>query len=341
MSTRESTDSKARKGHQELLCLDFGHSGVKAVRMRRQRDQAVVTEVDVLEAVPLSADAGGAGRLELGSTLRAKYAALAFAPRGMIVRMLNLPGHGDAGATIEQQVRRQFELTEDYRVGCLSLGNPAPRGPVRLVAAAVPEPEAQAVLRHLATGAPAPYSLECSGLTALTAFAHGSGTDRSAETTCLIEGGAHTLFVFFLSRGSVALLRRYDVGTEDLIDRLGQDLGVDRDMALSILSEGAVDIAALVHDVMGPVFKQFAISRDFVERHEKSGRIDRVWLSGGLALSAVWRRQLAEVTGLPVEPFNPFAGLTTTDGALPEAFAGQEPRFAAAVGAGLGAWYET
>ena len=102
------------------------------------------------------------------------------------------------------------------------------------------------------------------------------------------------------------------------------------------MGQGAtIDISQSVHELASPFLRQLSISRDFVERQENC-KISRAYLSGGMAMIWNWVKELREAMGLEVQTWDPFQGLALAPGAYPEALAGQQPRFAAAVGAALG-----
>ena len=328
---------RANREHSDLVCLDFGAAGMKAVRMKRTKDQVAVSAVELLPATPLATGdgEGRAARLVLPPSLRAKYAATTIDTPRTVVRLLNLPAHSEPGETLETQIRAQLGLGEDHRIGHLPISTPAGKAMTRVLATAVPEEEVLAVLSLLGAGAPAPCSLELAGLGTLTAFLCGPGAQLGGEHVCLVETGAHATCLSFLNRGNLALFRKYETGAESVVDALRKQFDVDAATATTILDGSSIDLTALLHEVMEHVFRQMTLSRDFVEREENC-RVTRVFVAGGLGLSAFWRQSLRDLLGLTVETWNPFEGLAVAPGAIPAALAGQEIRFAAAVGAGLG-----
>ena len=70
----------------------------------------------------------------------------------------------------------------------------------------------------------------------------------------------------FVNKGAIILARKLDVGGDAVVDRVQKHLGVEREMAESIMSEGAIDISQSVREVIDPFLRQMMISRDFVER---------------------------------------------------------------------------
>jgi Tfp pilus assembly PilM family ATPase len=82
---------------------------------------------------------------------------------------------------------------------------------------------------------------------------------------------------------------------------------------------------------MDPFLRQMSISKDFVERREDC-RVLKVYVSGGTSLSRYWVDEIKSAAGTEVERWNPFASLRLAPDALPASLAGQETRFAAALG---------
>jgi hypothetical protein len=56
-----------------------------------------------------------------------------------------------------------------------------------------------------------------------------------------------------------------------------------------------------------------------------------------MSLSAYWIEEVRKAMGMDIEVWNPFASFEVLPGAIPAELKGQEPRFAAAVGAAVGA----
>ena len=204
-----------------------------------------------------------------------------------------------------------------------------------MLTVAVPEADAQAVLSHVAVGAPAPYAMELSGLAALNACLSGPGAQHAQEAVCIIECGSRVSFMAIFNKGALILARKIDVGGESIAAHVQKQLGLDSETAQSILAEGAIDISQAVREVIDPFLRQLTISRDFVEREENC-RIKTAYISGGMALSTYWTNEIKRATGMDVQSWNPFDQLTLAPGALPERLEGQQPRFASAIGAALG-----
>ena len=326
-----------KKVPQELVAIDLATSGMKVVHLKKQGEVITVLGADILPPVstsPTDEIETGSGKLPLPKNLLAHYAALCFSGERAIVRIVSLPGHMEPGQVAEQQIRETLGLDAQYRIAFTGAQSARGKAETKLLTVAVPEADAQAVLAHVAVGAPAPYSLELSGLAALNACLSGPGSQHAQEAVCIIECGSRVSFMAIFNKGNLILARKIDVGGESIAAHVQKQLGLDSETAHSILAEGAIDISQAVREVIDPFLRQLTISRDFVEREENC-RIKVAYISGGMALSSYWTNEIKRATGMDVQSWNPFDQFTLAPGALPERLEGQQPRFAAAVGAAL------
>jgi Tfp pilus assembly PilM family ATPase len=318
-----------------VIGLDIATTGVKAVRMKKSQGGLLVTGAAVLPAIVLEGgDDSQKPVLALPKNLLTNYAAIAMSGDGSSVRILSLQGH-NAAEIDENHVREQVGLGQDYRVGFAVAVAGKGKQETKLLVVGMPEKEAQSVLGLVAVGAPAPCALELSGLSALSAFLHGPGKAHEQEAVAVIDAGARLTFMALFNKGVLVLVRKFELGSETIVTKVQQQLNVDRDTARGIISDGSFDISQSVRAVMDPFLRQLTISKDFVERREDC-RVVKCYLSGGTSLSRYWLEEIRNSTGVDSELWNPFGNLQMVDGAYPAELAGQEPRFAAAVGVCLG-----
>jgi len=60
-----------------------------------------------------------------------------------------------------------------------------------------------------------------------------------------------------------------------------------------------------------------------------------------MSLCGDWSRDIAQAAGVTVQLWNPLEDVTLEEGAVPEELVGQEPRFAAALGAAWGVFQQS
>lgn len=331
MSFKLKTAVGAEQGKRRpanLLALDFATSGVKAIRLKKIKDRITLIAADILP--PCRAEAEE--RPELPKPLAAYYTALCATMDNVMLRVFNQALAEDED--IDKLVRENLSASNDYRVGGLVISRAKGKRDSSVLGVAVPEKTVQHYLSLFASGAPAPHSLELAGLASFSAFLFNRGAQTENQTVCLIETGSRYTYAAFLHRNQLQIVNRFDVGGDALLRQVQLTLGVDAEMAGTILSGGSVDVSAPVRQVLSPFAKQLSIYREFVERQNKSV-LSAVYISGGLATAPCWQTAVKDVLGFVPQVWNPFEKIEIMPGSFPESLVGQEPRFAAAVGAAL------
>jgi Tfp pilus assembly PilM family ATPase len=313
-----------------LLGLDFATSGVKAVRLKKTKGQVQMVAADVLPPIGFNANS----RPEIPRALASYYTALCATTEEAVLRVFShaLPeGEVESLPTI---VRNGLNVPEGVRVGGQIISRGRGKRDSSLLGVAVPEATIKYFLSLFAGGAPAPHSFEIAGLAAFSAFFHNRGEHTVNRTICLIETGARFTYVAFFHRNQLQVINRFSIGGADLRRQVQTTLDVNEEMATEILDGGSIDVSGPVRQALAPFVKQLSVYREFVERRNKCS-LDGIYLSGGEATSPCWQAAVSGVLGMPAEAWNPFEKLEVMPDAFPEQLAGQESRFAAAVGAAL------
>jgi len=328
LKQKASTGKEQGRRPTNLLALDFASSGVKAVRLKKNKDHLVLAAIDILP--PSGPDAEE--KPVLPKPLAAYYTAVCATMENSVVRVFNqiLPEEED----IEAVVRENLSAAKDARVNGLVLSRARGKRESTVLGVAVPEAMIQHYLSLFASGAPAPHSLEISGLAAFSAFLFNRGAQTENQTICLVEAGARCTYVAFLHRNQLQLVNRFDVGGNALQRQVQASLGVDADMAETILSGGSVDVSVPVRQALNPFIRQLSIYREFIERQNKSA-LSAVYISGGQSASPYWQTAIKEVLGFIPQVWSPFEKIEVPPEVFPDNLKGQESRFAAAVGAAL------
>mgnify|MGYP000400979632 CR=1 FL=1 len=336
---------RLKRGPVDAVGIDIGTTAVKVVRLLRKERAYSLVAADLLPPLASAADAPAAAdnagaTLSLPPKLRGRYACLTATAESAIVKLLTFPGHFGEEAEAKMAESLGIENPDAYRIGYKLITEGHGRAESKILAVALPDEQAQRLPRLLPSGLPAPFSVEVSGVAALTAFLHACGPRHENEAVGVIEfGAAITTFALF-NKGLPSLVRRFNFGTRAVLDKVREKLGVDLETAQGIMTDGAFDISQPVNEAMDPLIKQLIISRDFVERRENC-HIGRLYVSGGIVLSPKSMEEIKSLMEMDVERWNPFENLTVATGAWPEKLAAQEWRFAAALGAALGTFEET
>ena len=328
--SRLMTRNPARWSCTDVVGLDFGYTGVKAVRMEATRSGPRVVGAAFLPAQPMD---GAAEVPDLPEALRAKYAACASGSEKNLLRMVNTPSPWPLSPDdLNRYLREQFGLTAGFRFGAARLGGASES---RLVAVAAPDSEIKSVLQRFSSGSPAVCSYELSALCTLRAFLDAYAAERTQETVCLIDTGSRSSFISFVHHGQTALIRKSDTGSDIVVDAVMRRLDVDHETALAITSGQSIDISSVMQEVLDYTFRQIALARDFVER-ELNTRITRLCLSGALSLNPYWKQAMAQIFGIDPDEWDPFRRIEPPVAGWPMEIRDQKIRLAAAAGACLG-----
>lgn len=328
-----------RRGVNDVVGIDLATTGVKMVRMKRAKEGLTIVGASESPALDLSdMEAGGTAKLHLSKGVRAKSAALTFTAQQSVVRLLNLPGFSQSAATADQTVREHVGLEQDFRLGYTVASQVRGRAEVSLVAVGVPEIQAATVLDL--PGSPSPVSMEVSALSSLTAFARGPAAQVASGPVGIVEAGAQVTCLTIFHQGAPVLLRKFEFGGDQILQRVQRQFGVDEDTARNMLVDQSFDVSHSVQEVMGTFLRQLSISKEFVER--KVGKpIEKWYAAGGLVLIPYWKDVVEAGVGQSVQPWNPLENLYLMPGAWPEELEGNEVRFSAAIGAAIGALEES
>ena len=321
-----------RRDYSDVVGVDFGLSGVKVVRLKRQGGKVALMAADLFPPVTFTGAVPPMSSV-LVKPLRARYVALASSLPGSVVKLLTFPVNSDK--TIEMHVSELMGITDLARFRVAYEIVHETRTEIRALAVALPDAIARAMCGLFPIGVPAPCSIEMSGVSSLTAFSEGVGANHQADCVALVEFGAAVTMVSFFSKGLLVLVRKFDFGSLNILKKLQDNLGIDQEVAAGILSDGSFDVSRIIHQAMEQFLQQLTISSDFVERRENV-HVDKLYVGGGGVSLRLWMQEIEATTGHKPALWNPFDGLTVQSGAVPDKLIGQESRFGGAVGVALG-----
>ncbi len=324
---------------KDVVGIDLDSDETRLVRLKRSANGApALVAAETLPAIASDTDA--IEPLALPSTLRGRQACIALAAPRSVVKLLTFPG-----LFRDDQIDRLVEGLgvedpESYRIAYKVISEGHGRVESRVLVVGTPEGEAAVGAELFPSGLPVPHSVEVSGLAAMTAFLHGPLAEDPDTSMAVLNSGGHMSTVALFNRGTLSLVRRLSFGSLTLLESIQSALGVDADTAREITADGAFDISQSVSSVLGPFVKQLTVSRDFVERRENC-TVQRLLVSGSLADSNDVMRTIETSLEMDVSSFNPFSSLQQGVDGVPPSIQGKESKFAAAVGAALGAFEES
>lgn len=329
---KKSDADRSQRKSVDLVGIDFSTTATKVVRLKKTKDEVSLVGIDLLPAVDFGSPAQ---RLELPRNMATNYGCLAYSGSASVARMVNAPLAGDETAIPDAKLRELLNVGDDYRVSAQLVKKGKGRQDSSFLAAAIPSDDVRFLLNMFPSGPPSPASVEVAGLSFVSAFLHTHGAECANEVVCLVEAGESACHFVFLNKGVVALVGRFASGGGMLRRKVAEDLGVDEDLAGSILTDRSINVSTTLLDVMSPFFKQLSLSKDFIERHQGC-RVSKIYVSGGVSLLPHWVEVVGQELHAQIIPWDPLGNIHYEPELLPADLAGLSTRFSAAIGAALG-----
>lgn len=317
---------------RDVVGIDVGASGVKAVRLRTDRgNQVTVVSASLLPRIDCSPSSGSGAPLLLPKPLQAWSAAIACSFPQAGVKLLALPADKIEGAAYAELLG--VPRAPETRIGYLAFESES-RTEVPVLAVGVPAASVTDLVNLLPAGRPALGSVEVSGLAALSLYLQRGTQAGQKGCDLVIDAGERITTMTLCHRERPLVIRQFPQGAAAVAEQIVKDLGVDAATAVDILHNGAFDVRASLRRVFDAFLRQLSIAIDFAER--RSGqRLARLLLSGGLAANNDLGAELLAQVGLQPELLTPWRGMTLAPNAVPPLSKGQEASFAAATGAAL------
>ena len=316
----------------DLVGIDFSTTGTKLVRLKRNKSGLTLAGIDLLPPVDFGS---AAEKINLPRDMSANYGCLAYSGLTSVMRMVNTPLEATVDIPAEDRLRELLSVGDDFRVGAQLITRGKGAQDSSLLAAAIPQDDVKFLLNMFLDGPPAPVSIEVAGLSFITAFLHACGAQCENEAICLIEAGESVTNFAFLNKGKAVLVGKMGFGANSLRTKLASDLGVDEELATSILNDQSINISTSMTAILGPFLKQLSISKDFIERH-MGCRVGRVFVSGGMSLLPNWSSEVGKILHVEVDHWNPLENIRQDPGVVSADLEKQLTRFSAAIGAAIG-----
>ena len=326
------------KQKSNVAGFDIGSTCINSVRMHKSGDTITLLTASTIElgkentAVAKSEKTGL--NINIPSELQSQYACLAIPAPHATIKLLSFPGQPDE--KMEEKILSSMGIKNhaEFRINYKVTSSGDAHSESRILTVAIKEKVAQQATSLFAYGLPVPHTLEVSGLATITAFLHGPGSRHKSDVIGVIEFGTSTSTFALFNHNNLALLRRFNFGTDKLILNIQETLGVDEETASSILAEGSFDISQVANTLLTPIVNQLVVSRDFIERRENC-KVSNLYVSGGIITSHNTIETIRKAMGIDVHTWVPTENITIAENAIPAELEGQEWRFAAAIGACL------
>ena len=332
MSKTNKNKGRPEKRFSDLVGIDFSTTATKVVRLRKSKGVCSLVGMDHLPPIDFNTLAAG---LELPRNLMTHYACLAYSGPRSVLRMINAPLKEDDEALPEEKLRELLNVTDDFRASVKLIQRGKGRKDSSFLAAAIPKDDVQFIRNLFPAGPPAPASVEVAGLSFVSAFLHARGEACAHDSVCLLDTGETVSNFVFLNNNTIALVGRLSFGVKTFRSRIADDLGVDDELAASILSDRAIDISSSVRSVLEPFLKQLSISMDFLARHQGC-RVSKIFVSGGMSLVPSWIEEVGNMLTAEVSAWSPLENIEYDPESIPSEMIEQASRFTAAIGAAIG-----
>lgn len=309
---------------KDIVGIDVGSSGVRAVRVAHTKDGAMLTQAwETLSPVP--------GPLTLPRNLKARAGALAVSHVDAVAKLLSIP-------------RPQHKLDDVPFADLLGISDPqafrmameiqdSSTTETHVLLAAIPETTITSSLHPFTQGFPAIQSFELSGLAAINSVLLGNSA-CSEQNLVLLDLGAETATVAITMSKQLAFMRQFRIGANAILRKLAESLGMDVETVRDVVGDGVIDASEQVKAAFEPLARQIILGRDFVARRHNA-RASCLYVSGGLFQAPFWLTPLQTALAVDAVIWNPLAVLPAIPGAISPEVVACGCRFAAATGVAL------
>ncbi len=319
---------------RDVVGIDIGQAGTKIVRLKTDRDgNLMLAAADILPPIKLpESPVAQVEPLLLPKRLQAWSAGVSYSFPKAAVKLLMLPADKVDEASFSDLLG--LPRTTEYRIAHRPLDD-RDEGDIPVVGVGVSLRVMDWIQDLIPSGKPALGSIEISGLSTLSTYQYIYGNDDEQSCDLVIEAGERVTLMAICLKGVPVMLRQFEQGAASITEQVVKKLGVDEDTARDIIQIGAIDVSASVHSAFDEFLRQLGIAADFAERRSGS-RIQRLFLSGGLAMNNDFKKELQNHVGIAPEIWNPWKGMTIMPNAISENARGNENVFHAATGVALG-----
>ncbi|MBE0596252.1 MAG: type IV pilus assembly protein PilM [Desulfuromonadales bacterium] len=313
------------KKKKELVGIDIGSSSIKLVQLRETKggyqllnlginplppeaivDNAIMDSTTVVEAIR---------SLVVSQKLKTKNVATSISGHSVIIRKIQMPimTEEELESSIQWEAEQYipFEISEvnlDFQI----LG-PDPKDPsqmnVILVAAKKDfVNDYVAIFRECGLN-PLIMDVDCFAIE--NAF-EASQISEGREIVALINLGASGMNVNILRDGVSVFTRDIQVGGNLFNEEIQKRLGLSSDdaekakLGLPVADVDPEVVREIVADAVDNLTQEVQRSLDFFSATSADEKVNRLYLTGGVAKAEAVKHSLEQRLGIPIEVFNPF-----------------------------------
>ena len=340
------------KSNKDLIGVDIGSSSVKLVQLRESKGGFNLVALGMVDLPPevivdnAIMDSGALADAIRGLVeslkIKTKNVATSVSGHSVIIRKIQLPlmTEDELEASIQWEAEQYipFEVSEvnlDFHILGPDANDPSVMN-VTLVAAKKDMVNDYVAVFNECGLTPVVMDIDCFALE--NAFESCRGFDDD-EVVALINMGASAMNVNILKAGNTVFTRDVQVGGNMVNDEIQKRLGLNSEDSerakLGEEVEGVDDasVREVVVSASESLAQEVQRSLDFFSATSSDEKVDKAFITGGVAKTSDIREMLEKRLGIPVEVFNPFEQMGVDNKQLdPEYIQAVGPLFTVGVG---------
>lgn len=333
-----------RKAKRASIGLDVGSSSIKLVALVGESGSGGfrllkygATRIPPVSEQTTELDTSNCIRELLAETkLDCEDVTAAVPGSSTVVRYIQMPKMTlqEARSALRYEASQYIPFrAEDARMDCHILdGAVSPEADMmKIMVVATRSTEAEKRLDLLKAAGLSASVLDVDSLAVLNAFEATGISSGAHGGVASIHIGARQTHLSVLHDGSPAFTRDMEVGGEMLTAALARGLGIPLADAEALKVSGDPGASSHLEAPLRSLVGQFRSSLDYYQGKSGSG-VGRVYISGGTSLLEPLGKSLSESLSVPVNRWDPFQGMDTSDFAEDSILRHSAPVFAVAVG---------
>lgn len=331
--------------------LDIGSSSIRAVEVRRTKDEYTLTNFGQVP-LPAGTVSGGilADQVALTSALKQLWAACKFATRHvqlgvtnpqLVVREMsvsNLPAK-EMRRSLPFQVRDMLPLAvEKSLLDFRPLEDPGTNPQVRGLLVAMPKDAVMELVEAVEKAGLHVVNVDLASFALLRAASR-----LDAQVEAIVDIGAEVTSVVVHADGEPLIVRTVPRGGVEVTENIGTRLGITPAEAealkcrFGLHGDGRPDTATAVSDAVRPLVNELRSSFTYLASGERGKQVTRVSLCGGSALMPGLAEHIQQQLGVTVMYADSASRLRDTRKARERGFDSFVPAAAVSIGLTLGA----